>query len=41
MCMGPSATHYIKMDTEKLPDYLMGRVEKIKQADEYEIYIVR
>jgi hypothetical protein len=41
MCMGPSATHYIKMDTEILPPYLEGRVEKIRQADEYEIYRVR
>ena len=40
MCMGPSATHYIKDETETLPDYLVGRVEKIKQADEYEIYKV-
>jgi hypothetical protein len=41
MCMGPSATHYIKMDTETLPPYLEGRVEKVRQADEYEIYQVR
>ncbi len=37
MCLGPSATHYIRMETEPLPPELSGKVEKILQADEYEI----
>jgi hypothetical protein len=41
MCMGPAATHYIKDKEEPLPSYLVGRVEKIRQADEYEIYRVK
>ena len=41
MCLAASATHYIKMETEKLPDYLNGRVEKLRQVDEYEIYKVK
>ena len=40
MCLGDAATHYIKMETENLPPYLNGRVVKIRQADEYEIYQV-
>jgi hypothetical protein len=35
-----TATHYIKMETEKLPPSLEGNVEKIRQTDEYEIYRV-
>ena len=41
MCLGLSATHYIKMETEILPAYLTGKVEKIRQADEYEIYKIK
>jgi hypothetical protein len=41
MCLGPAATHYIRMETEPLPPELEGRVEKIYQADEYEILRIK
>jgi hypothetical protein len=41
MCMGEAADYYVKQrEGEELPDYLKGRAEKWKDAEQYEIFKV-